>query len=134
MSSWRVPCDQSLIPSPVPDGAPTGIVVTNVSSHALLIRWSPPDIPNGVITAYTIYVIFNIPFDYGTVMLDGLTLNYTLNHLSPHQLVRIQMTANTNVGEGPKSTTANGRTNPSGARFTYDFCRNQSMILPLVAK
>ena len=43
----------------VPDGAPAGITVTNISSHALLIEWSPPDIPNGVITAYTIYIDYN---------------------------------------------------------------------------
>jgi len=96
----------------VPDGAPVGITVTNISSHALLIKWSPPDVPNGVITAYTIYINYNNGTSVAERVMDGSMLNYTLDNLSTFQLVSIQMTANTSVGEGPRSTTADGRTDP----------------------
>jgi len=111
-------------PFPVPDGAPAGITVTNISSHALLIEWSPPDIPNGVITAYTIYINYNNGTSEAERVMDGSTLNYILDHLSPHQLVSVQMTANTSVGEGPRSTTENGITDPAGIKLqamTYEF-------------
>ena len=100
----------------VPDGAPVGITVTN-GSHALLIEWSPPDIPNGVITAYTIYISYNNGTSEAERVVDGLTLNYILDHLSPHQLVSVQMTASTSVGEGPRSTTVDGRTDPTGIKL-----------------
>ena len=101
----------------VPDGAPAGITVTNISSHALLIEWSLPDIPNGVITAYTIYINYNNGTSEDERVVDGLTLNYTLDHLSPHQLVSVQMTTNTSVGEGPRSTSVDGRTDPTGIKL-----------------
>jgi len=104
-------------PFPVPDGAPVGITVTNVSSHALLVEWSPPYVPNGVITAYTIYINYNNGTSEDERVMDGSTLNYTLDHLSPHQLVSVHMTANTSVGEGPRSTTADGRTDPTGIKL-----------------
>ena len=105
------------VSSSVPDGAPVGITVTNISSHALLIEWSPPDIPNGVITAYTIYINYNNRTSVAERVVDGSTLNYTLDYLSPHQLVSVQMTANTSVGEGPRSIIADGRTDPTGIKL-----------------
>ena len=48
----------------------------------------------------------------------------TLDQLSPHQLVSVEMTANTSVGEGPRSTTENGTTDPAGIKLeamTYEF-------------
>ena len=91
--------------------------MTNISSHALLIEWSPPDIPNGVITAYTIYINYNNRTSVAERVVDGSTLNYTLDYLSPHQLVSVQMTANTSVGEGPRSIIADGRTDPTGIKL-----------------
>jgi len=78
--------------------------VTNISSHALLIEWFPPYIPNGVITAYTIYIDYNNGTSEAKIVMNGLTSNYLLNGLSPYQRVGVQITANTSVGEGPRST------------------------------
>jgi len=97
--------------------------VNNISSQALLVEWSPPDVPNGVITAYTIYINYNNGTSEDERVMDGSTLNYILDNLSPHQLVSVEMTANTSVGEGPRSTTENGRTDPAGIKLqamTYE--------------
>ena len=99
----------------VPGGTPTGILVTNVSSHALLIKWSPPSVPNGIITAYTIYIDYNNGTSEDERATAGSAASYLLEGLSPFQLVGVQMRASTSVGEGPRSNTTDGRTNPAGA-------------------
>ena len=89
--------------------------MTNVSSHALLIEWSPPSVPNGIITAYTIYIDYNNGTSEVERATAGSAASYLLEGLSPFQLVGVQMRASTSVGEGPRSNTTDGRTNPAGA-------------------
>ena len=96
--------------------------MTNVSSHALLIGWSPPSVPKGIITAYTIYIDYNNGLSEAERATGGSASSYLLEGLSPFQLVGVQMTANTSVGEGPRSNTVYGRTNPAGTvRVLDDF-------------
>ena len=97
----------------VPEDFPSNLVLTNISSYAILIEWSPPNIPNGVITAYTIYIDVNEEEDRIAVT-NGSTSHFTLEDLLPFQLVTVEMTANTSVGEGPKSGSIQVRTNPIG--------------------
>ena len=94
--------------------APAWIIVANFSSHALLIEWSPPSSPNGVVTAYTIYINYNNGTSEVEREMDPSVASYLLEGLSPFQLVGVQMTANTSVGEGPRSNITDGRTNPTG--------------------
>ena len=112
----------------VPGGAPTGILVTNVSSHALLIMWSPPSVPNGIITAYTVYIDYNNGTSEAERVTAGSASSYLLEGLSPFQLVGVQMAANTSVGEGPRSNTTDGRTNPTGIARIFELatahCKN----------
>ena len=88
--------------------------MTNVSSHALLLTWSPPSVPNGIITAYTVYIDYNNGTSEAERVTAGSVSSYLLEGLSPFQLVGVQMAANTSVGEGPRSNTTDGRTNPTG--------------------
>ena len=88
--------------------------MANFSSHALLIEWSPPSFPNGIVTAYTIFVDYNNGTSEAERATGGSATSYLLEGLSPFQLVGIQMTANTSVGEGSRSNTTDGRTNPAG--------------------
>ena len=99
---------------------PTGILVTNVSSHALLITWSPPNVANGIITAYTVYINYNNGTSEAESATAGSASSYLLEGLSPFQLVGVQMTANTSVGEGPRSNTTDGRTNSAGIARTFE--------------
>ena len=88
--------------------------MTNVSTHALLITWSPPSVPNGIITAYTIYINYHNSSSEAERATAGSASSYILEGLSPFQLVGVQLTASTSVGEGPRSNTTDGRTNPTG--------------------
>ena len=94
--------------------------MTNVSSHALLIEWSPPSVPNGIITAYTIYIDYNNGTSEAERATGGSATSYLLGGLSPFQLVGVQVTASTSVGEGPRSNTTDGRTNSAGIIRTLD--------------
>ena len=94
--------------------------MTNVSSHALLIKWSPPSVPNGIITAYTIYIDYNNGTSEAERATPGSASSYLLGGLSPFQLVGVQMRTSTSVGEGPRSNTVYGRTNSAGTVRTLD--------------
>lgn len=101
----------------VPEDFPSNLALTNISSYAVLIEWSPPNIPNGVITAYTIYIDYtdNDMLEADRIVVtNGSTSHFTLEDLLPFQLVTVEMTANTSVGEGPKSGPIQVRTNPTG--------------------
>ena len=99
----------------VPGDPPTSIVVTNTSAYSLFIEWEPPYTPNGIIVNYTIYLDYN----NGTTdirITDYNTNEYLLEGLSPHQLVGVEMTANTSIGEGPTSAIEETRTHQAGKK------------------
>ena len=97
----------------VPHDIPQNISVNNHSAYALLIEWDPPLIPNGIITLYTIYADY---YSGSGVAIDvsAASRSYKLEGLSPHQLVGINMSASTIVGEGPVSSIIAERTSQSG--------------------
>ena len=85
---------------PVPLDSPQNVSLVNVSAFALLLEWSSPDTPNGVITVYNIYVTY----DNGStenITVDGSENRYIISGLSPHQLVYVSISASTIAGEGP---------------------------------
>ena len=87
--------------------------MTNTSAYSLFIEWEPPNTPNGIIVNYTIYLDYN----NGTTdirITDSNTTEYLLEGLSPHQLVGVEMTANTSIGEGPRSAIQEIRTHQAG--------------------
>ena len=87
--------------------------MTNTSAYSLFIEWEPPNTPNGIIVNYTIYLDYN----NGTTdirITDSNTNEYLLEGLSPHQLVGVEMTANTSIGEGPTSAIQEIRTHQAG--------------------
>ena len=97
----------------MPSDTPQNITVNNHSAFAVLIEWESPLIPNGVITLYTIYA------DYNNGSSEAFCINetersYKIEGLSPHQLIGINMSASTIIGEGPVSNTISERTSQSG--------------------
>lgn len=98
-----------------PEDFPQLISVTNISESALLIKWNPPLVPNGVIIEYNIY----ITYDNGStdaINVNGSHKEYVLDNLSPHQMVYVNMSASTIAGEGPLSGTVYNRTSQAGAQ------------------
>ena len=102
-----------------PLDSPQDVTVVNISAFALLIEWSPPLTPNGIITLYNIYVT------YDNHSKDNVTVNssensYLLDGLSPHQLVYVSMSASTIAGEGPLSVTVHNRTSQTGIWKSFE--------------
>ena len=96
-----------------PSAAPETMRITSEDSNSISFTLTPPIIPNGVIIAYTLY----ITFDNGTstVVVDRSgTGILTLDGLSPYQLVMVQVSANTSIGEGPRSALEEIRTQQDG--------------------
>jgi len=95
-------CDVGITLEDVPADPPANVSITNTSAYSLFIEWDPPNTPNGIIVNYTIYLDYN----NGTTdvrITDFNTTEYLLEGLSPHQLVGVEITANTSIGEGPNS-------------------------------
>ena len=75
----------------------------------MLVTWVEPDVPNGVIILYTVYV--NGSMD-GTT--EGTVTMYTITGLLPYQLVTVSVSAHTAVGEGPESNAISVRSKEAG--------------------
>ena len=72
--------------------------IVAVASSNATIRWSPPEILNGVITQYSILYNGSNIADLGSS-----ALIYTIEELSPDTVYILQMRAHTSVGAGPPS-------------------------------
>ena len=87
--------------------------MNNHSAYAVLIKWEPPLIPNGIIILYSIYADYNNgsseKFD-----VNATVWSYKVEDLSPHQLISISISASTIIGEGPVSMTISERTSQEG--------------------
>ena len=65
---------------------------------------------------YTIYLDYNNG-STDVRITDFNTMTYLLEGLSPYQLVGIEITASTNVGEGPRSPIEQIRTHQAGTKL-----------------
>ena len=93
----------------VPLDPPQTVSLLNVSAYALLLEWSNPDTPNGIITVYNIYVTYdNGSMEKMTV--DGSENSCLIGGLSLHHLVYVRISASTIAGEGPSSSRLQQRT------------------------
>lgn len=83
--------------------------VASVSPYAVEVEWTTPTAPNGVITYYNVY-------SNGTLVasVNASLMSYLYHELSPYEEVSICISANTAIGEGPKSVEAINRTQESG--------------------
>ena len=72
--------------------------IVSVASSFLTFQWMPPEVPNGVITQYSIQL-------NGTDIssLSNNELMYTIERLSPDTVYVLQVRAHTEVGAGPFS-------------------------------
>lgn len=64
------------------------------------MQWDPPRAPNGIITQYTLY----IGYENGTVDVfytNGETRSFNITNLYPFQIISIDISASTRIGEGP---------------------------------
>ena len=112
LPSFFPPFPFSLFP-PEPSNPPNNIIVHNGASDHLTFTIEPPIRPNGIIIAYNFY----ITFENGTTVVIpdyDATGTFVLEGLLPYQLVTVEVSANTSVGEGPRSDVHEIRTAQAG--------------------
>lgn len=83
------------------------------SPYNVSVEWNPPRVPNGIITRYTIYV----GFEDGSVdvlYVNGVSTLYNITNLQPYQIISVEISASTNVGEGPRSSSMEVQTAQAG--------------------
>ncbi len=96
-----------------PETPPTNVTVTGATSSSVIITWSLPSVPNGIITRYTIYLdLLNGTTSF--ILINGSLTEYTVIELSPYQLVQVRVSASTDIGEGSQSSPVEGRSLESG--------------------
>ena len=96
-----------------PAGPPVNVRVESASSYSVLVQWLPPEIPNGIISHYSVYINYTNGTKHKR-QVDGEISLYLLEELKPHQMVGIKVSASTIAGEGPLSVEKSTRTNESG--------------------
>ena len=96
-----------------PASPPVNVRVENASSYSVLVQWLPPEVPNGIITHYVIYINYTNGTHHKR-QVGGDTSLYLLEELRPHQMVGIRISASTIAGEGPLSVEKNTRTKEAG--------------------
>ena len=97
-----------------PGSPPQSVTFTSISSSSITVKWDLPLIPNGLITQYTVHIKKH--YSDGTTN-DSITLfntEYTIMGLSPYQLIKVQVSAWTAIGEGPRSESKMVRTEEEG--------------------
>ena len=91
--------------------------VQNYSSYSLIVKWLPPEVPNGIIIHYYFYINYtNGTFEKRKVGVGHSF--YLLEDLNPHQVVGIKISASTIGGEGPAAEQEFAKTNEAGTFFS----------------
>lgn len=78
-----------------PSDAPQHFNTTTLTSTSVTLTWSPPSIPNGVITNY------NISIDGKTRLLNSSDSVYTAERLNENTNFTFSIAALTAIGQGP---------------------------------
>ncbi|XP_077867525.1 protogenin-like [Saccoglossus kowalevskii] len=101
----RFSLDESVdTPQDKPWSAPVNVLVKEHSTHSVVIQWSPPDLPNGIITRYIILYNVNttLPEDlWDKDEKEGTVTKSIINNLQLGYEYYFVMKASTKVGEGP---------------------------------
>ncbi|XP_022099403.1 usherin-like isoform X2 [Acanthaster planci] len=93
----------------IPEGVPAPSV-TVISPYELLVSWTPPENPNGIITRYTL-------IQDGSAVLSNLSLAYRSSGLAPHSLHIFRLEACTSRGcaYGPETSARTAEAPPVGS-------------------
>ena len=87
-----------------PESPPIITSIDNSSPYSVVVHWSPPVTPNGVITRYNFYVGYETQSgEIDIFTTGGQSTSYNISNLLPYQRISIEVTASTRIGEGPSS-------------------------------
>ena len=82
-----------------PGSPPINLAPSLVGATFVLLSWSPPTIPNGRITSYTI--TYNLTGQLSSVVVQNATVQYLITGLDPYSYYQFTVFASTYVGGGP---------------------------------
>ena len=74
------------------------------SERSVLIQWKPPNIPNGIIEQYRLYINYTNSTALHHIDLSSKYTLFLHEYLKPHQTIGVGITAFTAGGEGPISS------------------------------
>ena len=96
-----------------PSTPPDNFTSHEVNSTAILLTWSPPEVPNGIIISYE--VDYYLSDQQVRILLDN-TLDYLVSGLDEYKYYMFTISAFTRIGQGP-STSTSARTDITGNNF-----------------
>ncbi len=89
----------------VPQDPPINIQASVRSSTSVYLTYSPPLVPYGFITSYSISVMKSYDFNSNaTVLMANSSGSYLVDSLSPYTYYNISIAASTRIGSGPYSS------------------------------
>ena len=94
-----------------PGSPPHYVSLTSISSYSILVTWAPPFKPNGYITQYSVHIDY---LNGSSGSIPVFKNEYEVMGLSPYQLIEVQVSAWTAIGEGPRSDLKIVRTDEAG--------------------
>ena len=97
-----------------PSDSPQNISVIIADSESVLVQWTPPTIPNGIILHYIVYINYTNGTQIPNRIVDGVSTLYLIEDLHPYQLVGVSLSAATIGGEGPMSQYVYNRSAETG--------------------
>ena len=103
--------------SVVPEAVGSVTVVPLFSQ--LNVTWTPPTVPNGVITQYTVEWRLNSDSNYNTTVITSR--RYTIDNLMPQHLYCVRVAPSTSVGQGPFSEETCANTTITGTSSSLKF-------------
>lgn len=94
----------------VPATPPSNFVSVVINSTTILLTWSPPQVPNGIIISYQIN--YSMSGQLVMILLDN-TSNYVVSDLEEYTWYTFAISSFTRVGQGP-SIFVSARTDIAG--------------------
>ena len=91
-------CFNSVVPS-----APTNFTSVVLTAQSILLQWSAPAIPNGIIVGYML-MYSGENRDFGTKNYSAGEFNDTVTGLSPNVAYMLSLKASTRAGFGESSS------------------------------
>ena len=86
-----------------PFDEPQDLSATVLGPRSIMLQWSEPATPNGIITGYILTV--SNASNTSEVSLSGTDLTYSADDLNEFTNYTFSVTSSTRVGEGPASMT-----------------------------
>ena len=118
IDTWTLLLVNTIIAGPFDE--PQDLSVTVLGPRSIMLQWSEPATPNGIITGYTL-TVSNVT-NTSQVSLSGTDLTYCVDDLNEFTNYTFNVTSSTRIGEGPAAMTV-AQTDEDG------MCNTVGMVL-----